>query len=100
MSWKYWSAWGGTIVSYSMAGGDLVVGFSLACVGAVCMGCIDLPWWLLVFAPNRRCRCWVRSLPMSLWPWLRVLHAYTRLVLNNWIEVAGKSLGDSDVDVR
>ena len=67
VSWKYWDAWGGSIVSYSMAGGALVVGLFLACVSSVCMGCFDLPWWLLVVAPNRRCRCWVRSWPMSLW---------------------------------
>ena len=39
-----------------MAGGDLVVGLFLACAGSVCMGRIDLPGWLLAFAPNRRCR--------------------------------------------
>ena len=72
---------GGSIVGYSMTGGALVVGFVLACAGAVRMGwfgllcheasvgtrvgvclcahhvvSVVLRDWLLVFPPNRRCR--------------------------------------------
>ena len=40
---RMWAALSGTDAAYLVAGGALAVRFLLACVGAVCMGCNDLP---------------------------------------------------------